>query len=709
MKSILLSLIFALCLCNISAQDDYHNNLNTYLQANYNLPAPEWVFFDTEAAILGGATAYGSTNSMATIPGEEFSQAANLIIAQAGANPWDAGWSIRNKVAISTGDIMLASFYIRSVGGEGSVNFFVENVTDFFKEVYLTLPVTEEWTRYFVPFSSQNTYDVNESGWGFHLASQAQTIQVGGFTAINYNNSTTIDQLPDEVNNDQYGGYESDAPWRAEAATRINNLRKAELTVNVTTSAGTPVDDAAIQVTMLQHEYGFGTAVNAARIAGNNSYNATYEDKIVNLDGEGHGFSSVVFENDLKWPAWEEEWLVNKPELVDAVQWLRNNNLKIRGHTLVWPGADNLPDDVAADLTNIPFVKSRIDEHIETVFNYPGIAGEIEEWDVLNEIITNTSMQNAFSGQSGYPTGREIYPEIFDKATEVDPNVGLWLNDYITISLNQSAGSSQYDNLKAYTQEIMDAGAEVEGIGFQGHIGGFPTGIPDVLNTLDDFSTSFGLKTKITEFDMPASVSEELAAQYLRDFVTAVFSHPSSDGFLFWSFWDGATWQNPGSNLYRNDWSETPAHAAFVDLLFNEWWTDKEFESQPDGIASDEVFKGLYEISYECDGVIVRDTITILEAMTYDISCDNIGIVGTNEALRLSIDIFPNPANEYIHVSRKENTAAHIRLFNSSGKILLETQSSDYDIQLDVSDFHGFFFLKYSSKEGVFTEKIVIE
>ena len=149
------------------------------------------------------------------------------------------------------------------------------------------------------------------------------------------NNTITLDQLPSQINNEFYGGWEPDAPWRAVAADQIDQLRKADLTIEVNNSSGDPVPDAAIDVKMTRHEFAFGSAITANRIAGNNAQNVIYENKIINLDGEGHGFNWVVFENDMKWPAWEDEWFVNKTELINAVQWLRNNDIEIRGHNPV--------------------------------------------------------------------------------------------------------------------------------------------------------------------------------------------------------------------------------------------------------------------------------------------------------------------------------------------------------------------------------------
>ena len=169
----------------------------------------------------------------------------------------------------------------------------------FEKEVIFSLPIEEEWTRYLVPFQSNNTYAVDALAWGFHLATQTQTIELGGFTAINFSNSADLEDLPNEVNNEQYDGYELDAPWRADAANRIEQLRKANLTINLEDVNGNPVQDGAVNVKMLQHDFGFGTAVTAARLPGANGYNPTYANNLINLDGEGHGFNCVVFENDL--------------------------------------------------------------------------------------------------------------------------------------------------------------------------------------------------------------------------------------------------------------------------------------------------------------------------------------------------------------------------------------------------------------------------
>jgi len=393
MMKFLSTTICCLFLVLAHAQDAYHQNLNESLMADYNLPETQWVIADNEASIYNSITNYGSNESEVNIENENFTLASQVVIGQAGNNPWDAGWKLANTIDVQSGERVLLTFWLRSTGGgNGKANIFVERASNFVKEVYLSLNVTEQWTQYYIAFeATTGNYTPGQLSIGFHLALDAQTLQIGGFTAAKYASSVALDDLPSDFNNDEYDGFEEDASWRAPAAERIESLRKANLSIRAERTDGTPVPDAAFDVEMTQHEFAFGSAITAARIAGNNDQNVFYENKIRNLDGNGHGFNWVVFENDLKWDGWEEEWFVNHDELVNAVSWLNDRDIKIRGHTLVWPGFGNLPDDIQSNGGDADYIWGRINGRLEEILQYPGLeASKIPEWDVLNEIVTNT-------------------------------------------------------------------------------------------------------------------------------------------------------------------------------------------------------------------------------------------------------------------------------------------------------------------------------
>ncbi|MEM6801999.1 MAG: endo-1,4-beta-xylanase [Bacteroidota bacterium] len=708
MRKYLVFIVTLFALLPIQGQDTYHSNLQSFLQTDFGLPSANYVFFDNEADNFNSSINYGSSSTIQAISDQDFSQVAKINVPRAGSQSFDAGWFMRNPNSLQQGDILLAVFHIRAVGQRGKVSFFIENAGNFTKEIFLTMPIDTSWRRFLIPFQSSASYAANALSMGFHLGFQAQDLEIGGISLLNYTNNAALGDLPDETNNEFYEGWEANAPWRAEAAARIDSLRKINLQLTLRDQMGNPLDNAAVDIRMLEHDFAFGTAITANRIAGNNSQNAVYENKLLNLDGEGHGFNWVVFENDMKWPAWEDRWFVNRTELVNAVSWLRNNNIKIRGHTLVWPGITNLPADIGMNINDQTFIKNRINNHLESILNWPGMQGQIAEWDVLNEIITNTSLENAFKNTPGYTTGRELYAEIFQKTRQEDSLTGLWLNDFITLSLQQEAGSVQYDQYKAFIQELIDAQVDIEGIGFQAHIGGFPNGIPSVLNTLDDFYNSFGLKAKITEFDTPTFVKESLGATYLKDILTASFSHPSVDGFFFWNFWDGAFWQNAGSNLFRLDWSMTPAGEAYVDLLFEEWWTEERLTSNQDGTAETRAFKGLYEISYICDGQSVKDTLSLTENTVLNITCDNI-TTSLSPEQELDIRLFPNPSTGIIQIQHDLLEEIHIQIENLQGQNVHTRYSRGQQLEIKLEGLApGVYLIRIDTAKGWYREKLIM-
>ncbi len=702
-------------LCMLSfyllAQDTYHMELNEVLMSNYGLPEANWLITDTEVDNYNLIGNYGCSESIQNISDQSFTLASQVEISQQGNSPWDSGWNLSNTSNVQNGDKLLLILWLRSIGGDGTANIFVERTLTFEKEVYITADITEEWTPYSIPFEATfGNYNIGQMSMGFHLANQAQTLQIGGFTVINYGDAVSISDLPSNINNDQYEGYEDDAAWRALAADRIDQYRKANLTINAENSTGDPVPDAAFHIEMTQHDFAFGSAITAARIAGNNSQNVSYENKIANLDDNGHGFNWVVFENDLKWDGWEEQWFVNHAELVNAVSWLADRDIKVRGHNLVWPAFQYMPDDIQANAGDFDYIWNRIDGRLDEILNYPGLeADKVPEWDVLNELVFNTSLEATFQNAPGNTTGREVYADIFERAKQLSPDTKMYINDYVTMTLNNTGGGA-YDILKDRIQELLDAGAPVEGIGFQAHIGGSPNGIPSILGTLDDFYNEFGLTAKITEFDMPPIVSEELGANYLRDFLTAVFSHESVDGFLFWNFWDGATWQNPGTNLFRLDWSRTPAGDMFVDLVFNEWWTDIQKTTNTNGTIQNRSFKGKYNITYVCNDQTITETIDLTEDQTLNIVCDNLGtgIFDINPIQEISFSVSPNPASQYLRIEKEDIKNANLILYNSLGTKVLELEVSNRIFEIPVAHLQGIYFLELSNESGRGYQRVVI-
>jgi len=110
--------------------------------------------------------------------------------------------------------------------------------------------------QFFVGFTAVENYALNGAHTIFRLGYPNQTIQIGGFSLVNYGKSVTLDQLP--TTTVHYAGETLDAPWRAEADLRIEAIRKGNLTITVQDSAGQPVVGATVAVKMKRHAFGFG-------------------------------------------------------------------------------------------------------------------------------------------------------------------------------------------------------------------------------------------------------------------------------------------------------------------------------------------------------------------------------------------------------------------------------------------------------------------
>lgn len=373
-----------------------------------------------------------------------------------------------------------------------------------------------------------------------------------------------------------YPGQETNAAWRAAAASRIEQHRKANVTVVVTDSTGQPVPGAQIEVRMKRHAFGFGSAVATQRMLGSDDDSVMYRNLVKKL------FSKVVMEYDLQWGSWEN----NRMRGWSGVQWLRQEGFPLRGHNLVWPGWDRMPADVQTLASNPAALRARIDNHVTELVR--AFRGQLVEWDVLNEPYSEHDVMDVLG------SGEMV--RWFQLAREADPNAVLYLNDYNVLENNDTGHRNAFMNTARY---LLTNGAPLGGLGLQGHFGTTLTGIDELYTRLDQFST-LGLPLQVTEFDI-AHTNEVLQADYMRDFMTIVFSHPSVTGIVMWGFWEGRHWR-PTAALYRQDWSIKPNGIVWNNLVLTNWWTTDIGTAAIDGVRTIRAFKGDYVVRVTGNG-----------------------------------------------------------------------------------------------------------
>ena len=256
----------------------------------------------------------------------------------------------------------------------------------------------------------------------------------------------------------------------------------------------------------------------------------------------------------------------------------------MRAHNVLWPSWRNSPPDLQA--LSPKALKARIDRRIDDAVGT--FKGKVAVWDVVNEPFDNHDFFDRL--------GVAPVPEMavwFRRAHAIDPKPILVLNDYPPLD----GGAKDNPHLESFYRNLAGlkaAGAPLEGIGFQCHIGGDPIPPARVLSGLDRFA-NLALPIEITEFDID-SADRAFQVRYMKDFLVAVFSHPSVTGFTQWGFWADRHWLPDGA-LYGPDWTLRPHGKAYLDLVKGAWWTRAQGRTAKNGEFRVRGFLGDYEVT----------------------------------------------------------------------------------------------------------------
>ena len=305
-----------------------------------------------------------------------------------------------------------------------------------------------------------------------------------------------------------------------QAHERIEQHRKVDIALKIVDIGGAAIGNATVNIEMTSHDFRWGTAVVAHRINSNASNDLIYKEKLLD------NFNSIVFENDLKWPAWEGLWGPNLGwhEAEPALDWLESHNFQIRGHYLSWAtlsGVDGFGpnNQVVEDIPGILF--PHISDKLQTV------GDRVTEWDVINHPIGwgPTTYEDVF--------GTSFFASIVEHARQHGPaGIKLWMNE--DNILNAGSIADQYEQILNY---LIDQGASVDGIGFQGHFkSSWGRNLPDtpqrMYAQMERFSSIIP-HLQLTEFDIDVgefdssgsllNYDQQLHAQLMTNYLVSAF------------------------------------------------------------------------------------------------------------------------------------------------------------------------------------------
>ncbi|WP_165440680.1 endo-1,4-beta-xylanase [Rubripirellula amarantea] len=555
---------------------------------NYGPPkslASETDFF------LSGAGTWG-TSQLVPVAGEPFGFAYEVTTSAVPPNPWNLQAQEKNDYPVQSGDTLRFEFSVRATSGNNPITGFVLQTTDTYANlVSQSINLSSNWQHFTIDYEVGEDFATESLQAVFNIGQKLQTVEIGGFHWTNLSNSVNFEDLPEQFPASSYEGRLGTDAWRESADSRIETDRMSLATVQVVDGSGNPLDGAVIHLRQKEHEFLFGSAINAfnGKLDPNGNTQALkYQSEINRL------FNTVVMENSLKWP----QYLNDPQRAIDAVNFANSNDLYVRGHNMIWPSRGNMPSSIwneydtrvitDGSVSAAAWLETTIENHLAdllTTFN-----GQVPEWDVVNEPYTNHDVMDIL--------GDSIVVDWFQQVRDYDPTIKLVLNDYHIFTSNGSdtAHRVNFDN---WLTTLSNAGL-LDVIGVQNHYGaGNLTDIVVLEQLVNSYYTQFNTPIVITEFDVNTE-DEQLQADYLRDYFTMAFSQNEVSEILQWGFWEDSHWL-PNSALYRSDFSIKPNGQAYEDLVFGRWWSDVRGTSSS-GAFSTDVFRGDYEVVVEYGG-----------------------------------------------------------------------------------------------------------
>ncbi len=273
-------------------------------------------------------------------------------------------------------------------------------------------------------------------------------------------------------------------------------------------------------------------------------------------------FSSITMENEMKpdslldGAATEKSSdgmpEINTKKLDQILSRAKENNIPLRGHTLVWH--NQTPDwffskdyEPSKGLAGKKEMQKRMEAYIKKVLtycqeNYPGV---VYAWDVVNE---------AMADEGGYRTKSHWY-EIYGDESYIedaftfarkyaDPEVKLFYNDY-----NEYMPAKR-GMITATVKKLKEKGV-LDGVGMQSHWDmDYPT--TDLIDAaLEKYGEIQGLEIQLTEIDMHNTDDSEegmkvQAERYKQFFQTILQAKRTGKANItnvtFWGITDEESW-----------------------------------------------------------------------------------------------------------------------------------------------------------------------
>ena len=206
-------------------------------------------------------------------------------------------------------------------------------------------------------------------------------------------------------------------------------------------------------------------------------------------------FNSVTCANEMKYISLTHEKDKYHYDLADRiVNFARENNMALHGHTLVW---HNQTPDYIFDNTDAGTLLETLRQHTKKVKEH---FGELKTFDAVNEAIEDKTDAYLRDTKWYRILGENYLTDVFNVIHEVMPQTELYYNDY-----NEWIPEKR-EKIVRLLKKMLSDGAPVSGMGLQTHIH-LDADLDEIKRTIETYA-SLGLKLRISELDV---------SMYLRD------------------------------------------------------------------------------------------------------------------------------------------------------------------------------------------------
>ncbi len=270
------------------------------------------------------------------------------------------------------------------------------------------------------------------------------------------------------------------------------------------------------------------------------------------------------------------------------LEFARDNNIPVRGHTLVWHNQtpdwffkENYSTDSGAAWVSKEIMLQRLENYIKNLMalletDYPTV--EFYAWDVVNEAVdpnTSTGMRNpgsnnTTSGSSPWmqTIGSDYIEKAFEYARKYAPEgCKLFYNDYNEYETTKS-------NFIYNILENLKGKGLVDGMGMQSH---WTMDYPNIsmFETAVRKYASLGLEIQLTELDMkqPDNSANALSLQAARykllmnKCVSLKEEGINITAVIFWGITDETSWLGGYPLLFDGEYKAKPAFYSIIEDL----------------------------------------------------------------------------------------------------------------------------------------------